>query len=110
MLESTKEINSFDENQAKITKFKETYSLFGFKSLFKTQRVRMNTREKIVDVFLQNPDFTQKKISKITGASLSTVKRCIRNYKLNLPLAKKPNGGRPTGPVDKNLEREAFPA
>lgn len=68
----------------------------------------MNTREKIVDVFLQNPDFTQKKISKITGASLSTVKRCIRNYKLNLPLAKKPNGGRPTGPVDKNLEREAL--
>ena len=33
----------------------------------------MSKREKAVDIFLQNPDYTQKQIAKFSGISLATV-------------------------------------
>lgn len=35
----------------------------------------MNTREYIVEIFLQNPDYTQKKIAETVRVSLSIVKK-----------------------------------
>ena len=68
----------------------------------------MSKREKAVDIFLQNPDYTQKQIAKFSGISLATVERSIRNYKLNLPLQEKAGGKHPKGTVDKQLEKKAL--
>lgn len=66
----------------------------------------MNTTEKIIELFLTNPDYRLKKIAKICEVSLATVERKIRNYSLNLSNERKPGGGRPKGPQDINLEEE----
>jgi hypothetical protein len=68
----------------------------------------MKTREKIVDIFFQNPDFTQYKIAKIAGVSLWTVNKAIQNYKLNISNEIKPRSGRPAGPADMKLERKGI--
>lgn len=68
----------------------------------------MNKREKIVDIFLQNPDYTQKKIAQIVGVGSATVKRAIRNYKLNISNDRKPGQGRSVGPADPQMERKAL--
>ena len=55
---------------------------------------------------MQNPDYTQKKIAEIAKVSLRTVKRAIRNYKLDISNDRKPGSGRPKGTADKLLERK----
>lgn len=64
----------------------------------------MNKAENIVDIFVQNPNLSQKKIAKLTDSSLKTVNRAITNYKSNISNAKKPKSGRTKGFVDKKLE------
>ena len=66
----------------------------------------MSNREKVVDIFLQNPDYNQKKIAKIAKLSLYTVNQAIRNYKLNITNERKPGSGRRKGTTDKMLERK----
>jgi transposase len=68
----------------------------------------MNTREKIVDIFLQNLDFTQNKIAKIVDVSSWTVNKAIQNYKLNISNETKPRSGRPACPADMKLERKGI--
>lgn len=65
----------------------------------------MEVSEKIIELFLTNPDYRQKDIAKICGMSLSTVKKRIRNYNLNISNAKKPRSGRPKAPANPETER-----
>jgi hypothetical protein len=66
----------------------------------------MSKRETVVDIFIQNPDFTQRKIAKIAGTSFATAKRAIRNYQLNISNESKPIPGRPKGIINKILDRK----
>lgn len=65
----------------------------------------MSSYEKMIDIFLQNPNFTQRKIAKFSGFSLSSVEKAIRKYELNLPCVKKPKPRRKKGPADPALEK-----
>lgn len=66
----------------------------------------MTTREKIVDLFLQNPDFTLKKIAKIVGTSYRTAKRAIANHRINFSNTKAPKIATRKGPNDPKLEKK----
>jgi transposase len=66
----------------------------------------MEKYDKIVDIFLQNPGFTQPKIARIVGVSRMTVNRAIGRYKYNISLDRKPGSGRKNGPVDKKMENK----
>lgn len=67
----------------------------------------MKSRDKVVDLFVQNPDYTQGKIAKIAGCCLKTAKVGIGNYKTNISNARKPGSGRPHGPANPQLEKKA---
>ena len=62
-------------------------------------------RELVLSIFLQNHELTYLAIAKKSGASVSTVKRVILNYRKGLPNIHKKGSGRKAG-SDKNLLNE----
>lgn len=64
----------------------------------------MSKADKIIELFVTYPDFTQRKIAKIAGVCLSTVEKRIANYKSNISNERREGVGRPTGPVDRKME------
>ena len=54
-------------------------------------------RELVLSTYLENPELKYSVIAKKTGASESTVKRVVSNYKKGVPTIRKKGSGRKAG-------------
>lgn len=68
----------------------------------------MSNAEKIIELYLTNPDISLKTIARIVGVKIRTVRLRVSNYKLNISNERKQgSGGRP-GPADPKMEAKVL--